>query len=64
MDKSTQESNRTQTVYNHETHWLGLALGLGFGLAIDALSGFKTGTFFTFVGIVLGMSGLLDFKKK
>lgn len=63
MDKSREKYPRSQATYNQENHWLGLSIGLIVGLAIDALFGFRTGTFFTFVGIVLGMSGFLDFKK-
>ncbi|GAA2981260.1 hypothetical protein [Lentilactobacillus parakefiri] len=61
MDKSTQKY--PQTTDRQKTHWLGLIIGLIGGLTIDALFSFRTGTFFTFIGIVLGMSGLLDFKQ-
>jgi hypothetical protein len=43
-----------------DDHWLGILLGLVGGLIIDALFGFKTDGFFTFVGIVAGNSGALD----
>lgn len=62
MDKSRQKD--PQTTDHQVTHWLGLAIGLAGGLTIDALFGFRTGTFFTFIGIVLGMSGLLDLKER
>ncbi|MGF2385008.1 hypothetical protein [Lentilactobacillus otakiensis] len=63
MDQSREKHPQSQNTYNQENHWLGLSIGLVVGLAIDALFSFRTGTFFTFVGIVLGMSGFLDFKK-
>ncbi|UOD78119.1 hypothetical protein MTO92_10765 [Lentilactobacillus kefiri] len=64
MDKSTHQNEPSQARYNHEDHWLGLAVGLACGLALDAVFSFRTGTFFTFIGIVVGMSGSLDFRKK
>ncbi|AEB74497.1 hypothetical protein [Lentilactobacillus buchneri] len=62
MDKSREKYS--QATDRQQTHWLGLAIGLVGGLIIDALFNFRTGTFFTFIGIVLGMSGLLDFKQR
>ncbi len=62
MDKSREKYS--QATNHHVTHWFGLAIGLVGGLTIDALFNFRTGTFFTFIGIVLGMSGLLDFKQR
>lgn len=63
MDQSKQRSHQPQKVTIPNNHILGLSLGLLGGLTLDALFGFRTGTFFTFVGIVLGMSGFLDFKE-
>ncbi|KRK87351.1 hypothetical protein [Lentilactobacillus sunkii] len=63
MDQSKQSSHQPQKVAIPNNHLLGLSLGLLGGLTLDALFGFRTGTFFTFVGIVLGMSGFLDFKE-
>ncbi|OFA12167.1 hypothetical protein LASUN_07190 [Lentilactobacillus sunkii] len=63
MDQSKQGSHQPQKVAITNNHLLGLSLGLLGGLTLDALFGFRTGTFFTFVGIVLGMSGFLDFKE-